>query len=392
MILRQRESKEQREGLQQFIDDLPIGLVMAEIGCFGGESTEMFLQSGKIDKLYAVDPWSQKYTRKCSMKEVEQAFDAVQSHYPDKVVKLKGTINDVMDKLPELDFAYIDGDHSYEAVKNDIEKVLKKLKYRGFISGHDFGIKKIGVEQAVKELETPYNVYPDTSWVCWNPKKEKRIKTFIINFNRVTLPSRLADWCRANGLDVIIIDNASTNPDTLTYYKNCEYPVIHMKKNHGSHVVWEWESEILDVFGIDGTYIVTDPDLDLRKVPHDFLEVMLTGLIKHPKAVKCGLSLEINNLPGTEQGRFMERREAEYWQKPLDDMYYDAPTASTFALYRAGVKKWQLKPSIRTNRPYTAKHVPWYYTDFNSLPEDEKYYYNTTNDRWATGKERIKEL
>lgn len=217
------------------------------------------------------------------------------------------------------------------------------------------------------------------------------MKCFIINYNRITLTKQLADWCADKGLDVVIVDNGSSYLPLYEYYDNCPYPVIHLNANYGSHVVWD--TNILSLFGISEQYIVTDPDLDLTAIPDDFLDVMKEGLKRYPGMIKCGLSLEINDLPNTTQGEYIKNSwELKYWKKPLDEMFFNAPTASTFALYREGVTKWKLTPSIRTNRPYTAKHVPWYYTDFNSLPEDEKYYYNTTNDRWATGKERIKEL
>ena len=70
-------------------------------------------------------------------------------------------------------------------------------------------------------------------------------------------------------------------------------------------------------------------------------------------------------------------------------MYFDANVDTTFALYRKHVmKKHTVQKSLRTNRPYTARHLPWYYTDFESLPDDEKYYYQTASDS-ASGKHRL---
>ena len=68
-----------KEGLQELISKLPKNCVMAEIGSYIGESTELFAKSCK--KVYAIDPWknyydeSDKSSYKYPMKLVEQAFD-----------------------------------------------------------------------------------------------------------------------------------------------------------------------------------------------------------------------------------------------------------------------------------------------------------------------------
>lgn len=52
-----------------------------------------------------------------------------------------------------LDFVFIDADHSYEAVKEDINVWLPKLKLGGILAGHDFNPATLhgGVERAVTE-------------------------------------------------------------------------------------------------------------------------------------------------------------------------------------------------------------------------------------------------
>lgn len=49
----------------------------------------------------------------------------------------------------ELDFVFIDADHSYEGVKTDIEMWTPKVRKGGMIVGHD--IDRVGVKQAVVE-------------------------------------------------------------------------------------------------------------------------------------------------------------------------------------------------------------------------------------------------
>jgi hypothetical protein len=47
---------------------------------------------------------------------------------------------------------FIDGDHSYEAVKADILGWTPYLKHNGFILFHDYDITSPGVMKAVNEL------------------------------------------------------------------------------------------------------------------------------------------------------------------------------------------------------------------------------------------------
>ncbi len=58
------------------------------------------------------------------------------------------------------DIVYIDGDHSYEGVKRDLESAFTKVKNGGYIMGHDYemnmakahNVYNFGVQQAVDEF------------------------------------------------------------------------------------------------------------------------------------------------------------------------------------------------------------------------------------------------
>lgn len=53
--------------------------------------------------------------------------------------------------IGDLDFVFIDGDHSYKAVRQDIEQWFPKLCDGGILSGHDYDVWP-GVNQAVDEF------------------------------------------------------------------------------------------------------------------------------------------------------------------------------------------------------------------------------------------------
>jgi predicted O-methyltransferase YrrM len=62
-----------------------------------------------------------------------------------------------------LDAVFIDADHSYEAVKLDIQNWMPKVRKGGILAGHDYTYSWPGVVRAVDEL------LPDAKRLdyCW---------------------------------------------------------------------------------------------------------------------------------------------------------------------------------------------------------------------------------
>ena len=204
------------------------------------------------------------------------------------------------------------------------------------------------------------------------------MKALIIVYNRLDLPVKMADSLFTYGISPVFIDNNSDYPPLLEYYKRTPFKVIRMDQNYGYKVVWE--QDILKRLGITVNYIVTDPDLDLSGIPDDFLSVLEEGLRRYPQYDKCGFSLEINDLPHTEFNPISY--EKQFWSRPKDNMYFEAAIDTTFALYKVPFHSFN---AIRTNRPYTCKHMPWYYFDFEDMPPDEQYYFKTTSETHSMG-------
>jgi predicted O-methyltransferase YrrM len=169
MILKMRGSSN-TEGLLDLIDYIPNNLIMAEVGCYAGESTKMFLESGKITLLYAIDIWEdemdnfKKIQSSHDFSVVEKTFDESTKEFD--VKKIKMCFSDALDSLPTLDFIYIDANHDYEFVKDDITNALKKIKNGGLIAGHDYDKESPGVIKAVNEIfGKPDIIFSDSSWL-----------------------------------------------------------------------------------------------------------------------------------------------------------------------------------------------------------------------------------
>jgi predicted O-methyltransferase YrrM len=167
-----RNAKFAKIGLHDLVELLPEETVMVEIGCYVGDSSQIF--APKVSHMTCIDPWQNGYddndasSHTHPMSIVEEQFRETMSQF-DNVEILKGSSEEAVDTFADgsLDFVYIDGLHTYEGVKNDIELWLPKVKKGGYIGGHDYGSKHHpGVKPAVDEmLGEPDKTFRDTSWL-----------------------------------------------------------------------------------------------------------------------------------------------------------------------------------------------------------------------------------
>lgn len=153
------------------------GINMCEIGSYIGESTSIFLDTGKISTITAIDPWINGYdvyddtSSAIPFSIIEQNFDLKMLKYEKSVIKIKNYSNLVFNNFPDkyFDLVYIDGLHTYKGCLSDIINYMPKIKSTGFISGHDYGSYMFhlqGVTKAVDEyFGKPDFVFPDSSWI-----------------------------------------------------------------------------------------------------------------------------------------------------------------------------------------------------------------------------------
>lgn len=161
-------AKEKR--YKQLASEIKNGVIV-EIGVFGGASVLPIADicTANGNKIYGIDPW-EKIALPNGKKMPRDELKSLRNGLKENRLRLKGIINDLSyGKTLELihgfssdlsivnlfedksiDLVYIDGDHSYEAVKKDIELWLPKVKDGGLLSGDDFQWE--GVKKAVHEF------------------------------------------------------------------------------------------------------------------------------------------------------------------------------------------------------------------------------------------------
>lgn len=211
----------------------------------------------------------------------------------------------------------------------------------------------------------------------FSPKKTeyKKIPIIINNYNRLNCMIKLIKSLEDRGYrNIYIIDNASTYPPLLEFYKNCKYKIYYLKKNFGYLALWK--TEIYIKF-INDYYVYTDPDVvPIEECPENFLEYFLNIHKKYKNARKVGFSLKIDDLPDHYKNKAeVIEWEKQFWINKNCNNLYISPIDTTFALYKpwswGGANSSRL--SFRTDTPYSARHLPWY-ADSKNLSEEEKYY------------------
>ena len=167
--------------------------------------------------------------------------------------------------------------------------------------------------------------------------------------------------------NIIIMDNNSTDSDTINYLKDLSgHRIIWKKTNDGPWITTTINTDIYNI--LPDKFILTDPDLEFnRKLPPNFIEI-LNQLSDECKAYKIGFALDISDFDKMFQEKYCVNKtiyewELENWNK---DRKIDHPT---FELYKTGIdttfclinkKSLNNTITVRVAGDFTAKHIPWY--------------------------------
>lgn len=130
--------------------------VFVEIGSYLGASTSFIAAAIDDDKakLFCVDTWNNE-TMPDGEKDTYQSFIINIEKFRQKITPLRGKSTNVAKAFTEkVDFLFIDGDHSYNAVKADVVSWLPKLKSDAIIIFHDIGWAE-GVQKVIQEDVSP---------------------------------------------------------------------------------------------------------------------------------------------------------------------------------------------------------------------------------------------
>jgi len=205
----------------------------------------------------------------------------------------------------------------------------------------------------------------------------KGIKVFITVFNRFTWLIPLLEDFKKAGCDPVLIDNNSTYPPMLKWLKTCEYPVHFLGKNH---LAWAFFTTELYTLYDDRYFIISDSDMDISKVPSDFVSVLYEGLQSATGRIwKCALGYELGDLPDNSVTEIAIHANMAQESNKNAFGYSHCATDLGIALYDRTRRsdKPTREPdwyeSLRAPRPYYARHLDWYMTP-ETLREEDVYY------------------
>lgn len=131
-----------RDDLPELFNDLGFKRGV-EIGVYKGEFSEVIAKTFKGD-LYSIDPWSlyKDYGNSRGLKRMDEQFKATYDRlrpYKNAHV-IRSTSMEALNYFEDgsLDFVYIDGNHQFAYVAEDLYHWAIKLRKGGILCGHDY--------------------------------------------------------------------------------------------------------------------------------------------------------------------------------------------------------------------------------------------------------------
>ncbi len=157
-----------REDIGKFLNDHQLCGRGVEVGVFAGDFSLSILKHWRGEKLLLVDPWCRQPPREYQDEHnvAQPQFDALFSSVPLRLSKDAGRYEIMRAFSHEaaqyfadesVDFVYIDANHSYRNVRQDLRDWYPKLKLNGLMAGNYYldavvGPNVFGVKSAVDEL------------------------------------------------------------------------------------------------------------------------------------------------------------------------------------------------------------------------------------------------
>jgi len=151
---------EEREALYNIAKSLKDGSVIVEVGSHLGATSCMLALGNKNNKVYCVDTWRNDGQMAEPSKDTFSEFKENTKDFAN-ITALRGKSEDVVKSFSEkIDLVFIDGDHSYEAVKKDVLSWIPKCKENAIVAFHDvgpvgsveYGVTRV-IDEYIKNIE-----------------------------------------------------------------------------------------------------------------------------------------------------------------------------------------------------------------------------------------------
>lgn len=112
-----------------------------EVGVNSGRNSKSILEELNVEKLYLVDIWNNYEEIDYVRSNIDRSYKSVLKKFrKDKRVRIiKDFSENAVKNMDDnsLDFVYIDANHTYNYVYQDIDLWFRKVKEGGIVAGHD---------------------------------------------------------------------------------------------------------------------------------------------------------------------------------------------------------------------------------------------------------------
>lgn len=147
---------------------------VAEIGVFRALLAKGVVKHCHLSKYYLIDPWkpfggvgTQPWVGQITSGSwddmCQKAYGAFRECPEVRIIRLDSVRASKLFQPESLDMVFIDADHSYEAVSQDIQAWLPIVRTGGILSGHDYGVY-LGVKKAVSKYLKGIQRLPGSVW------------------------------------------------------------------------------------------------------------------------------------------------------------------------------------------------------------------------------------
>ncbi len=134
-----------RKNIGEYLTSLGLINKGVEVGVFKGEFSKQILSKWP-GTLYMVDPWRPlgdeyiDYSNHINHSTVYSESMGNIGGFEDRAIMIRSLSEQAVDLFEDksLDFVYIDANHAYDYIKQDIELWYPKVKNGGLISGDDY--------------------------------------------------------------------------------------------------------------------------------------------------------------------------------------------------------------------------------------------------------------
>jgi hypothetical protein len=147
-----------------------------EIGVEIGKFSERLCKKNPDLHLYSIDPWKHysDYRDHVDQGKLDAFYEETKNRmasYNCTIIRKfsMDAVKDFADR--SLDFVYIDGNHNFQNVTNDICEWRKKVRVGGILSGHDYRKMKGGFPMHVAEVVQGYTAaYHISPWFVFGSR------------------------------------------------------------------------------------------------------------------------------------------------------------------------------------------------------------------------------